>query len=134
MKLEIEYICEETKPTMFLQFSWLVMNVRKAILINMWRMHIWWMILRGETEEVRKKKVDLQPWLPSLSLGICISSSIFNNTRIGASMKNILLQILGSRDHSSFFQLPKLCLTSNISPFGLSLLLLKLKIESTVAK
>ena len=102
MKLEIEYICEETKPTMFLQFSWLVMNVRKAILINMWRMHIWWMILRGETEEVRKKKVDLQPWLPSLSLGICISSSIFNNTRIGASMKNILLQILGSRDHSSF--------------------------------
>ena len=102
MKLEIEYICEETKPTMFLQFSWLVMNVRKAILINMWRMHIWWMILRGETKEVRKKKVDLQPWLPSLSLGICISSSIFNNTRIGASMKNILLQILGSRDHSSF--------------------------------
>ena len=102
MKLEIEYICEETKPTMFLQFSWLVMNVRKAILINMWRMHIWWMILRGETEEVRKKKVDLQPWLPSLSLGICISSSIFNNTRIGASMKNILLQILGSKDHSSF--------------------------------
>ena len=102
MKLEIEYICEETKPTMFLQFSWLVMNVRKAILINMWRMHIWWMILRGETEEVRKKKVDLQPWLPSLSLGICISSSIFNNTRIGASIKNILLQILGSRDHSSF--------------------------------
>ena len=102
MKLEIEYICEETKPTMFLQFSWLVMNVRKAILINMWRMHIWWMILRGEIEEVRKKKVDLQPWLPSLSLGICISSSIFNNTRIGASMKNILLQILGSRDHSSF--------------------------------
>ena len=102
MKLEIEYICEETKPTMFLQFSWLVMNVRKAILINMWRMNIWWMILRGETKEVRKKKVDLQPWLPSLSLGICISSSIFNNTRIGASMKNILLQILGSRDHSSF--------------------------------
>ena len=102
MKLEIEYICEETKPTMFLQFSWLVMNVRKAILINMWRMHIWWMILRGEIEEVRKKKVDLQPWLPSLSLGICISSSIFNNTRIGASIKNILLQILGSRDHSSF--------------------------------
>ena len=102
MKLEIEYICEETKPTMFLQFSWLVMNVRKEILINMWRMHIWWMILRGETKEVRKKKVDLQPWLPSLSLGICISSSIFNNTRIGASMKNILLQILGSRDHSSF--------------------------------
>ena len=102
MKLEIEYICEETKPTMFLQFSWLVMNVRKAILINMWRMHIWWMILRGETKEVRKKKVDLQPWLPSLSLGICISSSIFNNTRIGASMKNILLQILGSKDHSSF--------------------------------
>ena len=102
MKLEIEYICEETKPTMFLQFSWLVMNVRKAILISMWRMHIWWMILRGEIEEVRKKKVDLQPWLPSLSLGICISSSIFNNTRIGASMKNILLQILGSRDHSSF--------------------------------
>ena len=102
MKLEIEYICEETKPTMFLQFSWLVMNVRKAILINMWRMHIWWMILRGETKEVRKKKVDLQPWLPSLSLGICISSSIFTNTRIGASMKNILLQILGSRDHSSF--------------------------------
>ena len=102
MKLEIEYICEETKPTMFLQFSWLVMNVRKAILINMWRMHIWWMILRGETKEVRKKKVDLQPWLPSLSLGICISSSIFNNTRIGASIKNILLQILGSRDHSSF--------------------------------
>ena len=102
MKLEIEYICEETKPTMFLQFSWLVMNMRKAILINMWRMHIWWMILRGEIEEVRKKKVDLQPWLPSLSLGICISSSIFNNTRIGASIKNILLQILGSRDHSSF--------------------------------
>ena len=102
MKLEIEYICEETKPTMFLQFSWLVMNVRKEILINMWRMHIWWMILRGEIEEVRKKKVDLQPWLPSLSLGICISSSIFNNTRIGASIKNILLQILGSRDHSSF--------------------------------
>ena len=102
MKLEIEYICEETKPTMFLQFSWLVMNVRKEILINMWRMHIWWMILRGETKEVRKKKVDLQPWLPSLSLGICISSSIFNNTRIGASIKNILLQILGSRDHSSF--------------------------------
>ena len=102
MKLEIEYICEETKPTMFLQFSWLVMNVHKAILINMWRMHIWWMILRGEIEEVRKKKVDLQPWLPSLSLGICISSSIFNNTRIGASIKNILLQILGSRDHSAF--------------------------------
>ena len=102
MKLEIEYICEETKPTMFLQFSWLVMNVRKAILISMWRKHIWWMILRGETEEVRKKEVDLQPWLQSLSLGIFISSSIFNNTRIGASIKNILLQILGSRDHSSF--------------------------------
>ena len=34
MKLETKYICEETKPTVFLQFSWLVMNMLKAILIN----------------------------------------------------------------------------------------------------